>query len=60
MNLAIDTENKICVYNSKEAHKIAKLVLENSNKRYKVAYFNKHLISYTQGKIKNEFNSKII
>ena len=50
MNLVIDTENKICVFNSKEAHKIAKLVLENSNKRYKVAYFNKHLISYTQGK----------
>jgi len=50
MNLAIDSDNKICIYNSKEAHKISKLVLENSNKRYKVSYFNKHLLGFSQGK----------
>ncbi len=49
MNMAIDSDNKICIYNSKEAHKIAKLVLENSKKRYKVSYFNKHLVGFTQG-----------
>lgn len=52
MNLVIDTDNKMCLYNSKESHKIAKLILENNNnKKYKLSYFNKHLVSFTQGKL---------
>lgn len=49
MNLLIDTEGKIGLYNSKESHKIAKLNLELSEKSYKVKYFNKHLVSSTEG-----------
>lgn len=48
MNLLVDTDGKICLYNSKESHKIAKLILENTHKSYKISYFNKHLISSTQ------------
>lgn len=50
MNLAVDSDNKICLYNSKESHKIAKLDLEVNRKKYKVSYFNRHLINFTEGK----------
>ena len=50
MDLLVDTDGKICLYNTKESHKIAKLNLDNSHKSYKISYFNKHFISATQGK----------
>jgi hypothetical protein len=46
----MDTKGKICLYNSKESHKIAKLNLDYMDKSYKISYFNKHQISFTEGK----------
>jgi hypothetical protein len=50
MNFLMDTKGKICLYNSKESHKIAKLNLEYMDKSYRISYLNKHQISFTQGK----------
>ena len=42
--------NRICIYNSKEAHKISKLILNseqiNDKEQYKICFYNKFLCDY--------------
>ena len=50
MNAGFDLNNKICIYNSKEGHKISKLILnkdlDNNNTEYKICFYNKYLCDY--------------
>ena len=50
MNIGFDSNNRICIYNSKEAHKISKLILNsdsvNEKEQYKICYYNKYLCDY--------------
>jgi hypothetical protein len=50
MNLVIDTQDRICLYNNKQRRKVAKLELEEISKRYKINYFNKIMYSFSQSK----------
>ena len=50
MSIGYDTNNRICIYNSKEAHKISKLILSNdlyyTKEENKICYYNKFLCDY--------------
>ena len=49
MNAGFDTNERICIYNSKEAHKISKLIFDDNiyNKDdYKICFYNKYLCDY--------------
>jgi hypothetical protein len=49
MNLGFDSNNRICIYNSKEAHKIGKLKLNNDGydkEQYNICFYNKFLCDY--------------
>jgi hypothetical protein len=48
MSLLIDTQDKLCLYNNKEKEKSGRILLENSNKNYKISYFNKLLMGHTE------------
>ena len=48
MSLAIDTDEKICLYNNKEKEKAGKIILENNNKKYKISNFNKLVLGYNE------------
>ena len=48
MNLGFNINNRICIYNSKESHKIGKIII-NSNydkEQYNICYYNKYLCDY--------------
>lgn len=42
MSIGFDNNNRICIYNSKEAHKISKLILNseqvNDKEQYKICF----------------------
>ena len=50
MSIGFDNNNRICIYNSKEAHKISKLILNseqvNDKEQYKICFYNKFLCDY--------------
>ena len=46
----MDADQKMCLYSNKERHKCGKLLFEHQNERYKLTYFNKMLVSYSDGK----------
>ena len=50
MNIGFDANNRICLYNSKEAHKISKLIFNtesiNDKEQYKICFYNKFLCDY--------------
>ena len=49
MNLGFDSNNRICIYNSKESHKIGKLILNNEiydKEKLNICYYNKFLCDY--------------
>ena len=50
MNIGFDENNRICLYNSKEAHKISKLIFTsesgNDKEQYKISFYNKYLCDY--------------
>ena len=49
MNLGFDSNNRICIYNSKESHKIGKLKLNNEvydKEPYNICFYNKFLCDY--------------
>ena len=50
MNIGFDSNNRICIYNTKEAHKISKLILNsdsvNEKGQYKICFYNKYLCDY--------------
>ena len=50
MNIGFDANNRICLYNSKEAHKISKLIFSgesaNDKEQYKICFYNKYLCDY--------------
>ena len=72
MNIGFDYNNRICIYNTKEAHKISKLILNsdsfNEREQYKICFYNKFLCDYNnkyivficEKKTKEENNKKSI
>ena len=50
MNIGFDANNRICIYNSKEAHKISKMILGNDigndKEQLKICFYNKFLCDY--------------
>jgi hypothetical protein len=48
MSLVVDTQDKICLYHTKQQEKAGRIFLENLNKNYKFSYFNKILLGYTE------------
>jgi hypothetical protein len=50
MNIGFDANDRICLYNSKEAHKISKLIFNsesgNNKEQYKICFYNKFLCDY--------------
>ena len=50
MSIGFDENNRICLYNSKEAHKISKLIFNsesiNDKEQYKICFYNKYLCDY--------------
>ena len=49
MNAGFDTNERICIYNSKEAHKISKLIINDniySKDEYRICFYNKYLCDY--------------
>ena len=49
MNIGFDYNNRICIYNSKESHKIGKLILNNDlneKEPYRICFYNKYLCDY--------------
>ena len=50
MSIGFDDNNRICIYNSKEAHKIGKLILSNdlyyTKEENRISYYNKFLCDY--------------
>lgn len=49
MNIGFDYNNRICIYNSKESHKIGKLILNsdlNEKDAYRICFYNKYLCDY--------------
>ena len=50
MNIGFDSNNRICIYNSKEAHKISKMILNNDSlndkEQNKICFYNKFLCDY--------------
>ena len=50
MNIGFDANDRICLYNSKEAHKISKLIFNsesiNDKEKYKICFYNKFLCDY--------------
>ena len=50
MNMGFDSNDRICIYNTKEAHKISKIILnsDNSNEKekYKISFYNTFLCDY--------------
>ena len=49
MNAGFDTNERICIYNLKEAHKISKLIINDnmySKDEYKISFYNKYLCDY--------------
>jgi hypothetical protein len=50
MSIGFDENNRICIYNSKEAHKISKLIFNsesiNDKEQYKICFYNKYLCDY--------------
>ena len=67
MNAGFDANERICIYNSKEAHKISKLVINQndiySKEEYRICFYNKYLCDYNDKYIvfvceKNQKNVK--
>ena len=48
LNLVIDTNQRMLIYNAKEKHKISKIQLEYNGKNYHVKYFNEVLINFSE------------
>ena len=50
MNMGFDSNDRICIYNTKEAHKISKIILNsdsaNEKEKYKICFYNKFLCDY--------------
>lgn len=49
MNLGFDSNDRICIYNSKESHKIGKLIFNNDSydkEKLNICYYNKFLCDY--------------
>ena len=50
MNMGFDSNDRICIYNTKEAHKISKIILNsdssNEKEKYKISFYNKFLCDY--------------
>ena len=49
MNAGFDINERICIYNLKEAHKISKLIINNetfSRDEYKICFYNKYLCDF--------------
>ena len=49
MNLGFDSNDRICIYNSKESHKIGKLILNSdvyNKEKLKICFYNKYLCDY--------------
>ena len=50
MNIGFDSNDRICLYNSKEAHKISKLIINsesiNDKEQYQICFYNKFLCDY--------------
>ena len=50
MNMGFDSNDRICIYNTKEAHKISKIILNSDNanekEKYKISFYNKFLCDY--------------
>jgi hypothetical protein len=50
MSIGFDDNNRICIYNSKEAHKIGKLILSNdlyyTKEENRISFYNKFLCDY--------------
>ena len=50
MNIGFDSNDRICLYNSKEAHKISKLIFNsesiNDKEQYQICFYNKFLCDY--------------
>ena len=57
MNIGFDSNNRICIYNSKEAHKISKMILNNDSlndkEQNKICFYNKFLCDYNNKYIFN-------
>lgn len=51
LSLVVDSSKTISLYNTKEHNKVAKVILDDFNKRYKPIYCNKHLIVNNQGNL---------
>ena len=51
MNLGFDSNDRICIYNSKESHKIGKLILNPvlyNKEKLKICFYNKYLCDYNK------------
>ena len=49
MNLGFDSNDRICIYNSKESHKIGKLILNSdlyNKEKLNICFYNKYLCDY--------------
>ena len=49
MNIGFNINNRICIYNSKEKHKIGKLMINSDiydKEQYNICYYNKYLCDY--------------
>ena len=50
MSMGFDSNDRICIYNTKEAHKISKIILNSDNanekEKYKICFYNKFLCDY--------------
>ena len=49
MNIGFNINNRICIYNSKESHKIGKLMLNSGiydKEQYNICFYNKYLCDY--------------